>query len=129
MLKRIAFVCLLVAGVLMVTMGVAGAQDAQLKFKMVAHGDSTNPFWIVVIKGMEDACTLLDADCQWLGDDKLGSPAMAGFWEDALNAEPDGIGTTVADPEVIRSGVDKAKELGIPGYSGYCLQHCRPERR
>lgn len=114
MVKRVVFVCLLLVGMVMVSMGVAGAQDAQLKFKMVAHGDSTNPFWIVVIKGMEDACTLLDADCQWLGDDKLGSPAMAGFWEDALNAEPDGIGTTVADPEVIRSGVDKAAELGIP---------------
>lgn len=114
MLKRVVFVCLLLTGVLMVTMGVAGAQDAQLKFKMVSHGGSGNPFWTVVIKGMEDSCKLLNADCQWLGEEKFGLDAMAGYWEDAINAAPAGIGTTVPDPEVIRAGVDKAKDLGIP---------------
>ena len=79
MFKRIVFVCLLIVGILMITMGVAGAQDKQLKFKMVSHGGSGNPFWTVVIKGMEDSCKLLNADCQWLGEEKFGLDAMAGY--------------------------------------------------
>lgn len=114
MLKRSLFIALLVVGVLLVSIGVVGAQGSGLKFKMISHGGPGNPFWTVVIKGMEDACKLLSADCQWLGDDKFNLEKMANLWEDALNAQPNGIGTTVPDPEVIRAGVDKAKELGIP---------------
>jgi simple sugar transport system substrate-binding protein len=39
---------------------------------------------------------------------------MAGYWDDALAAEPDGIGTTVPNPEVIRAAVNRAAENGIP---------------
>jgi simple sugar transport system substrate-binding protein len=39
---------------------------------------------------------------------------MAGHWEAALALNPDGIGTTVFDPEVIRSRVERAAEQGIP---------------
>lgn len=81
---------------------------------MVSHGGVGNPFWIVVIKGMEDACTLLDADCQWLADPVDNVDDMAGYWDDALARENDGIGTTVPNPEVIRDGVNRAAEAGLP---------------
>ena len=39
---------------------------------------------------------------------------MAGYWDDALARNNDGIGTTVPNPEVIRDGVNRAAEAGIP---------------
>ncbi len=114
MIKRLIPVVVLIVGVLLASFGLAGAQDDGLVFRMVSHGGPGNPFWTVVIKGQEDACALLDADCLWLGDEQFSLEGMAGYWEDALASNPDGIGTTVPDPEVIRSGVETAADLGIP---------------
>jgi simple sugar transport system substrate-binding protein len=105
---------LLIVGILVATMAPVGAQDAQLKFRMVSHGGVGNPFWIVVINGMNDACALLDADCEWLADPVDNVADMGGYWDDALAANPDGIGTTVPDPEVIRDAVNRAHDAGIP---------------
>ena len=114
MLKRLIPVAVLIVGILMASFGFAAAQDDGLVFRMVSHGGPGNPFWTVVIKGQEDACALLGADCLWLGDEQFSLEGMAGYWEDALASNPDGIGTTVPDPEVIRSGVETAADLGIP---------------
>lgn len=113
-LKRLIPVMLLVVGVLLVGLGVAGAQDDQLVFTMVSHGGVGNPFWIVVIKGQEDACALLEADCAWLSDPVDNVADMAGYWDQALARPNDGIGTTVPAPEVIRDAVNRAVEGGIP---------------
>ncbi len=112
--RRLLPVVLLLLGVFVVSIGVVGAQDDELTFAMVSHGGVSNPFWIVVIRGMEDACEILNANCQWLSEPDYGLEQMAGYWDDALSLNPDGIGTTVPDAEVIRSGVERAAELGIP---------------
>lgn len=115
MFKRILLIALIVAGVLVISLGVAGAQDAKLKFIMVSHGSPQgNPFWTTVVNGMTDACALLDADCQWLGDPSYSTEKMAAFWEDALAAKPTGIGTTAPETEAVRSGVETARSQGIP---------------
>ncbi|MDX2159705.1 MAG: substrate-binding domain-containing protein [bacterium] len=114
MRKLVLPLLLLVVGIFVVGIGVAGAQDDGLTFAMVSHGGVENPFWIVVIRGMEDACALLDAQCQWLSEPSFGLEEMAGYWDDALALNPDGVGTTVPDPNVIRDGVERAAELGIP---------------
>ena len=106
-------VLLLALGVMLAAIGGVGAQD-QLVFSMVSHGGIGNPFWVVVIKGMEDACSLLGADCAWLADPVDSIDDMAGYWDDALARDNDGIGTTVPNPEVIRDGVNRAAEAGIP---------------
>lgn len=106
-------VLLLAVGTMIASIGGVGAQD-QLVFSMVSHGGVGNPFWVVVIKGMEDACSLLEADCAWLADPVDNVDDMAGYWDDALARDNDGIGTTVPNPEVIRDGVNRAAEAGLP---------------
>lgn len=112
--KRTLPYALLIVGLLIATIGPVGAQDDQLVFSMVSHGGVGNPFWIVVIKGMDDACALLQADCAWLSDPVDNVDDMAGYWDDALARNPDGIGTTVPNPEVIRDAVNRAADEGIP---------------
>ena len=63
---------------------------------------------------MEDACNILNADCAWLADPVDNVDDMAGYWDDALARNNDGVGTTVPNPEVIRDGVNRAAEAGIP---------------
>jgi len=111
---RVIPVLALVLGILIASIGGAGAQDNQLVFSIVAHGGVGNPFWIVVIKGMDDACSLLGADCEWHADPVDNIDDMAGYWDDALARNPDGVGTTVPNPEVIRDAVNRAAEAGIP---------------
>ncbi|MDQ7025454.1 MAG: substrate-binding domain-containing protein [Anaerolineae bacterium] len=113
-LFRLVPVVLIIMGIILASFGGAAAQDDQLVFSMVSHGGVGNPFWIVVIKGMDDACALLDADCEWLADPVDSVDDMAGYWDDALARENDGIGTTVPNPEVIRDAVGRASEAGIP---------------
>lgn len=114
LLKRVLPVLVIVLGIVVASIGGAAAQDDKLTFAMVSHGGVGNPFWIVVIKGMEDACALLDADCQWLSDPVDNVNDMAGYWDDALALNPDGIGTTSPNPDVIRDGVSRALEQGLP---------------
>src|SRR5690606_18101973 len=97
-LKRVLPLMLVVLGIVTMSLGAAGAQDDELTFAMVSHGGVGNPFWIVVIKGMEDACALLDANCQWLADPVDNVNDMAGYCDDALALEPDGIGVTSPNP-------------------------------
>lgn len=113
-MKKLLVVLLLVVGIVVASIGVVGAQNSSLTFAMVSHGGVGNPFWIVVIKGMDDACALLDANCQWLSDPVDDVNAMAGYWDDALALNPAGIGTTSPNPDVIRGGVETAAERGIP---------------
>ena len=56
-LLRTIPVLLLALGVMIAGIGGVGAQD-QLVFSMVSPWWHRNPFWVVVIKGMEDACAL-----------------------------------------------------------------------
>jgi simple sugar transport system substrate-binding protein len=111
---RVIPVLLIVLGILVAGFAGVGAQDDQLVFSMVSHGGVGNPFWIVVIKGMDDACSLLNADCEWLADPVDNVDDMAGYWDSALARQNDGIGTTVPNPEVIRDAVGRAAEAGVP---------------
>jgi simple sugar transport system substrate-binding protein len=111
---RLLPVMLVIVGIILASFGGAVAQDSELVFSMVSHGGVGNPFWITVIKGMEDACALLSADCAWLSDPVDDQEAMAGYWDDALARENDGIGTTSPQPEVIRDAVNRAAEAGLP---------------
>lgn len=92
-------------------------QETELTFVMVAQfGRGFGEFGAVIVRGMEDACALLDITCYWVSD-PVGDPdqqAMAGHWDDALALNPDGIGTTSVDPAIISSALAQAAERGIP---------------
>jgi simple sugar transport system substrate-binding protein len=117
---------LLVVGMLLTLVGGASARQAKPKFFLIAHGGPGNSFWITVIKGMEDAAAFLDVDATWLGADTASNEAMVGFWDDALAADPDGVGTTEPVPALIEDAVNRAVEAGIPVIA-FNTQDTRPE--
>ena len=112
--KRNVVVLLVVVGLLLTAVGGLAAQEAKPKFFLIAHGGPGNVFWVTVIKGMTDAAAFLDVDAEWLGADTASNEAMVGFWDDALAANPAGIGTTEPVPALIEDAVKRAAEAGIP---------------
>ncbi|MCZ7539904.1 MAG: substrate-binding domain-containing protein [Anaerolineae bacterium] len=124
--KRTLVVLILVVGILLSLVGGAAARQEKPKFFLIAHGGPGNVFWVAVIKGMTDAAAFLDVDATWLGADTASNEAMVGFWDDALAADPDGIGTTEPVPALIEDAVKRAAAAGIPVIA-FNTQDTRPE--
>jgi len=105
---------LVVCGLVLTSVGQTQAQDKKLKFIIVAHGGPGNPFWVTVIKGMNDAAKIFGVDAQWLSPNNDDVPGMAKFLDDAVAAKPDGLGITSPNPDIIRDGVTKLAKDGVP---------------
>src|SRR5574341_1105298 len=61
--------------------GVFDDDDTELKFVLVAHFGPGIPFSDSMIAGMEDACALVNAACQWLGTWETGVDDMGKHWK------------------------------------------------
>jgi simple sugar transport system substrate-binding protein len=124
--KRTIVVMLLVVGLLLTLVGGALARQERPKFFLIAHGGPGNVFWVTVMKGMDDAAAFLDVEATWLGADTASNEAMVGFWDDALAADPAGIGTTEPVPALIEDAVTRAVAAGVPVIA-FNTQDTRPE--
>ena len=87
---------------------------AKYQFAFVTHGGPGNPFWNVVIKGMEDAARCYDVEVQWLSNTVFSIEDMTDFLDDAMARGVDGLGITCPDPEAIRENIERAHLAGIP---------------
>ncbi len=97
------------------TAGDAYPQEAdRLHFAFVTHGGPGNPFWNVVITGMEDAGQRYGVDVQWLSSPTFSIEDMADFLDDAIASGIDGLGVTCPDPDAIRENIERARASGIP---------------
>ena len=92
----------------------AAPAPAKYRFAFVTHGGPGNPFWNVVIKGMEDAAARYEVEVQWLSNPTFSIADMANFLDDAIARKVDGLGVTCPDPEAIRANVERAHAAGIP---------------
>ncbi|MBS14207.1 MAG: hypothetical protein CME19_21745 [Gemmatimonadetes bacterium] len=102
------------AQVLLVLLSAADASAAKYQFTFVTHGGPGNPFWNVVIRGMNDAGKRYDCDVQWLSNPTFSIEDMPNFLEDAIAKGVDGLGITCPDPEAVRESVERASAAGIP---------------
>jgi simple sugar transport system substrate-binding protein len=90
-----------------------GGAGLGYKFVLVSHGSSGDPFHSVVKQGMEDAGLVYGCDVQMLfseGDNAKEVDLM----EQAIAANPDGIGISIVDPVAFDDVVQKALDKGIP---------------
>jgi len=102
----------------------ASAEAAELpkhpawKFTFVNHV-TTNPFWVPLRYGAEDACTLLGCSYQWTGSEKSIATEMVNALNTAVSAGVDGIAVSLVDPTAFNDPVEKALAAGIPvvGYN------------
>jgi len=89
--------------------------EAPLKLIMVQHAlCAWDAFWCTVEEGITTAAEDMGVEVTILGPDKFDLEKTASLIDQAIAAQPDGIGLTVTDPVLFKEPITKALDGGIP---------------
>ena len=91
---------------------VAAQDEEPLRFVFVTH-DLGAGIFAPVRRGMEDACALIGAECEFLGPQTYDPAQQVSILEAAIATNPDGIATTRPEPGVYDDVIKRAQEAGI----------------
>ncbi|MFP4343093.1 MAG: sugar ABC transporter substrate-binding protein [Anaerolineales bacterium] len=94
--------------------GDTEAEGAELTFYVVSHGGPGDPFWGVVMQGMEDAARHMNVNATYSGPEKYSVDELVNLLNSAIAARPDGIAVTMTDPAALDEPLRRAIEQGIP---------------
>ena len=92
------------------------ASRANLKFYVVTHGQSTDPFWSVVKKGVDQAAhdMCVTANYEAPTGTTFDVVAMSHLIDAAVAAHPDGIVVSIPDAAGLGASIKAAVAAGIP---------------
>jgi simple sugar transport system substrate-binding protein len=99
---------------------VGSGLAAEYTFYVVSHGGPGDPFWGVVMKGMQDAADLLSKGtgdtikATYLGPAVYSVTELVNMLNSAIAARPQGIVCTITDPAALDEPLRRAISLGIP---------------
>jgi len=98
--------------------GLALGED--FTFYVVSHGGPGDPFWGIVMKGVEDAARLINQGTEdkveaiYLGPPKYSVEELVNMLNSAIATDPDGLAVTITDPAAIERPLQGAISKGIP---------------
>ena len=87
---------------------------AELRIVAVTHGVSANPFWSVVINGLDDAARDLGVRVEYQAPGTFDMVTMSELIDAAVASRPDGLVVSVPDPDALGASIRAAVEVGIP---------------
>lgn len=90
------------------------AQDSQLRFVMVTHGQASDPFWSVVQKGAAQAESDMGVSVEYQAPTTYDMVAMSQMIDAAVASEPDGLIVSIPDGEALTPSIQGALDAGIP---------------
>jgi simple sugar transport system substrate-binding protein len=85
-----------------------------LRIVVVTHGEASDPFWVPVRNGIEQASRDVGVDVSYRAPDVYAPGRMRRLVEAAVAERPDGLVVTLADPRTLAPAIDKATKAGIP---------------
>ena len=88
------------------------AQGSDLTFHMITHSDD-GPFWSVVNRGMDAACSDLGVTCVWVPGNNDANVMVQGI-EGAIGEGSDGIAASLPDPAALVPALQGAVGGGVP---------------
>ncbi|MBC8248491.1 MAG: sugar ABC transporter substrate-binding protein [Anaerolineales bacterium] len=101
--------------VVTVEVPVMPAPEKKLNFILVQHAlCAWDSFWCTVQQGIADAAEDMGVDVTVLGPDEFNLEKTASLIDQAVAAQPDGIGLTVTDPVLFKEPIMRALDAGIP---------------
>ena len=71
-------------------------------------------FWCTVEAGIQLGASDMNLNATILGPDEFDLEKVAQLIDQAVAAQPDGIGLTVSDPDLLREPIQRALDAGIP---------------
>lgn len=92
--------------------GLKPASD--VKIAVVVHGASSDAYWSVVKRGVDDAAAATGAQVQYIAPQVFDSVEQARLIEAAVATKPDGIVISLPDKDALSSAVKSALDAGIP---------------
>lgn len=118
--KAILFV---VVVLVLLSIGFSGvALGKTYRFYVISHGGPGDPFWGIVMKGVEDAAAFLNKgnpdgdviEATYLGPAKYSIEELVNMLNSAIATKPDGIAVTITDPASVDEPLRRAIAQGIP---------------
>jgi simple sugar transport system substrate-binding protein len=92
--------------------GLKDPEDVHVTF--VVHGSTSDPYWSVVKRGVDDAAALTGAQVDYYAPQVFDVVEQARLMEAAIATDPDGIVVSIADADAMRASITQAVEAGIP---------------
>jgi len=96
------------------------ASAEEFNFYVVSHGGPGDPFWGVVMKGMEDSANYLNKatddtiNATYSGPAKYSVEQLVDMLNSAIATRPDGIAVTITDSDALEQPLRRAIDMGIP---------------
>ena len=101
-LVSMLFVC---GGWLTFAGNAATAQDEQLRFVVVSHGQAADPFWSVVKRGVDQAGEDLSVTVEYQAPTTYDMIAMSQLIDAAVASNPDGLVVSIPDAEALSPAI------------------------
>ncbi len=111
---RFAFLLLLLLASSGAGLATATAQDAQLRFVVVSHGQASDPFWSVVQRGTQAAAEDLGVEVDYQAPTTYDMVAMSQLIDAAVASQADGLVVSIPDAEALSPSIERAVDAGIP---------------
>ncbi len=97
------------------TGGGAGlVERGDIRIEVVTHGPAADPFWNVVINGVEQAEKDMGVEVKYRSPDTYDVVEIQRLLEAAIAANPDGLVVSVPDADALGPSVKEAVDKGIP---------------
>jgi simple sugar transport system substrate-binding protein len=93
----------------------AGAgSERDLRIVVVTHGQASDPFWSVVVNGVNQAAADLGIEVEYNAPETFDMVEMSQLIDTAVASEPDGIVISNPDPSALGDAIAGAIDAGIP---------------
>lgn len=108
---------LLLAGLAFSGIATVSAQlqsREDIRIVVVTHGQSSDPFWSVVVNGVNQAAEDMGVTVEYQAPDTFDMVAMSQLIDAAVATSPDGLVVSVPDADALGPSIQAAIAAGIP---------------
>ncbi|MCW1300600.1 MAG: sugar ABC transporter substrate-binding protein [Candidatus Parvarchaeota archaeon] len=104
----------LIPVILVLIFGLSSIGLAEYHIYFVSHGGPSDPFWVTVIKGVNEAASQFGVKVTYLAPTVYSLNTFLNDLDNAISAKPDGLIVTMIDATAETAPLDRAIAEGIP---------------
>jgi simple sugar transport system substrate-binding protein len=94
--------------------GGGGVAQRDLRFVVVTHGQSSDPFWSVVANGVQDGADDMGVQVEYQAPGTFDMVEMSNLIDAAVASNPDGLVVSIPDADALGPSIEAAAAADIP---------------